>query len=360
MRKEYAGRTDFCAALALSNMEGHLEDLRQQLKEERRKQQNAALAISPMLAWLEEALPEAKQKTDQLRATAEAAPDDESAQKALADSVVALEAMRKSYRQEKGKREREQVEFHLSGLQGPMGTIPLSLLARLADKIADAVHSAAYAIRYGKEMKKVPAELQWDLTLRLVGLEIGSTTLLITGENRRDLFGRSATEESLNALFDVVQAQDGEDLAGAVSRAGARAARAVGELCRLIAGEKAELSMRWQSPDGGCKEFHGGGDRLLMLSRDLGQFSAQPPEDLVLEGSLDTISVNGYITMHTNGQPYTCRYSDELFEQVGVLKLTSPVRADVTRLTTGNTMTGALKHRYILRSIMQTNADIRK
>ena len=123
-----------------------------------------------------------------------------------------ISELEKQLQHEKAKRDKEVIEIRLIG-KSANGTLPLEVLAKLADGFSGTILNASLFIQFGKKKNKEKIKEVHDIVdLRLAGIATGSTRLFITAKNAPDLFGRSLSEESLNHSFNLLQSQSPEEL----------------------------------------------------------------------------------------------------------------------------------------------------
>lgn len=301
------------------------------------------------IAWLENNIGEVERLLPSHRAWLDQAPDSFSARLICEGTEARLAELQHQLRQEKERRDREVVDLRLTGLSGMSGTISLDLLSKIAKELSKAVHAAAYYSKFGRELlSRVPGKLEQELDLRLAGLEYGSTRLVISSKTLPNLFGYSTTEGALGAIFDIVQADGDQEITNAVALAGVKSSQAVARLCEAIAGEKAAVKMRWDTPSGGDRVFEGGTDRLINLSSALMDLAVIPPENLNVTGTLDLVGVKGQFEVRVGEKTYKGRYQEALFKKVRRIPIGSTVDAKIKKETIENKATGYSKEVFSL------------
>lgn len=310
------------------------------------------------ITWLESSIAAVELMVSEDREKLSQNPDSFSARLVLASTEGRLADLQRQLRLEKEKRGREVVDFKLINLQGVSGTIPLNMLAKVAKELSDAVHAAAYYIKYGKDLiSKVPERLERELDLRLAGLEFGSTRLIISSETSPNLFGQSTAEDAFSAIFDVVQSDGDDEITAAVAASGMKASRSIARLCDVILKEKAAVEMRWDTPSGQDRVFKGAKDRLNILSATLMDLTVIPPKELNVTGTLDLVGVKGQFEIRSCGKKYPGRYPETLFEKVRGIPIGSTVDAVINKEIIENKATGYTKESFSLIDICKREKD---
>src|SRR6185312_405548 len=229
------------------------------------------------------------------------------------------------------------------------GTIPLHLLAKIADNYGQAVQKAARYRRHGTFRGPVPQEITDSLDLRLAALKGGSTHLYITGRTAPDLFGNSLIEDSLRETFAVLQASSSESLTDAVSAVGYSSAAAIKRLLREVARSGLALEIKWRTPSE--QEIHWQGDPLVMgrLADSLDAFSKSEPGEVEIEGKVITVSLREHFVIERDsGESYSAVVAEQAMPQVESTTPGTMARATLIKNAIKNKVTGREKVSYTL------------
>ncbi|WP_310601464.1 hypothetical protein [Desulfobulbus sp.] len=305
------------------------------------------------IAWLEKNIMDVERLLSSHKAWMDQAPSSFSARLVHAGTESRLAELRQQLYLEKEKRGKEIVELHLEGLQSLPGTIPLRLLSQIAKDFSDAAHAAAYRLRRGKELiSRLPNSIVRTLDLRLAGIACGSTKLFISTELRANLYGQSLAENTIESIFEILTAKDGEEMAKAASEAGLKATRSVAKMCATLAKEKVSLGMTWNDPAGNDHIFNGTTEKLDKMSIVLMELASIPPEEIEVEGTLSLIGVKGRFEIEkTGGKTIRGRYPDFLFDKVRDIPIGSLVRSTIRKECIENKTTGYMKDMFFLQDI---------
>lgn len=301
------------------------------------------------IAWLEKNIAEVEQLLVADREAVQNNPESFSAKLSLKSTENRLADLQKQLQLEKDKREKEVIDFRLTGSQVDRGTIPLDVLSKLAQTISESIHSIAYRMQKGKDPHSaIPRKLQKILDLRLAGLEFGSTRLLITGETRPNLYGQSLAEDSIDAVFKVMNSKTEDEMAEAVANAGLRASRSISRMCNVLLKYNAQVEMTWGAPSGEDRVFKGSSSDLQQLSLSLDDLADIPTETLNVEGTLAMSSIRGQFEIVTETAKYKGKYPDNLLAKVKSVPLGSRVQAQIEKETIENKTTGYAKEVFRL------------
>jgi len=302
------------------------------------------------IAWLEKNIAEVERLLAADREKAQRYPPGSIAHKLILKSGEnRLLDLQNQLRIEKEDRDVEVIDLRLIGGQMDRGTIPLDVVSKLAREISEFIHSIAYRMQKGKDPRgTIPYKLQKTLDLRLAGVETGSTRLLITSKTNPNLFGQSLAEDSINAVFSVVNSKTDKDITDAVAAAGLRASRSISEMCNVLFKHKIQVEMKWDSPVGNDIVFKGNMSDLQNLSKSLNNLVKIPIETLNVDGTLSMASINGHFQVITDSNIYKGRYPDNILYKIKHLYLGSKVTAKIEKETIENKTTGHVKEVFRL------------
>jgi len=307
------------------------------------------------IAWLEKNIAEVEQLLAADREAAQKNPESFSAKLSLQSTENRLVDLQKQLQLEKDKREKEVIDFRLSGNQLDRGTIPLDVLSKLAQTISESLHSVAYRLQKGRDPNSsIPKKLRRTLDIRLAGLEFGSTRLLITSETRPNLFGQSLAEDAIDAVFNVINSKTEEEMGDAVAAAGLRASRSISRMCNVLLKYNAQVEMSWGAPAGEDRVFKGSSNNLQQLSQSLDDLVEVPTEVLHVVGTLAMSSIRGQFEIVTETIKYKGKYPDSLLAQVKRVPLGSKVQAEIEKETIENKTTGYVKEVFRLVDITKS------
>jgi len=302
------------------------------------------------IAWLESSIFKGEELLADKQRMAQDRPNSFSASLTLKSMENHLSDLRQQLHLEKEKRNKEVVEFRFSGQLVDHGTMPLHLVAKIADKLSSASHRAAYWHKKGKEAgAKIPEYIIHAMNLRLAGLAAGSTKLIISSSCNPDLFGRSIAEDVLKKQFAVLRSENGQELTDAVSEIGIKATRSLADFVKILVNENVQLDATWQTPTNDVVSWIATSERLISLSESLASIASDVPIVIEVAGILSSASIKGKFELDgQDGVSYAGRFSDDLLPIVRKSRIGDQVHASIEVKTTYNQTTGYEKKRYSL------------
>jgi hypothetical protein len=253
---------------------------------------------------------------------------------------------------EKSKRNKEIIEIRLIGKTAD-GTVPLEVLAKLADGFFGTILNSSYFIQFGKKKTKEKNKEVHDIVnLRLAGIGTGSTRLFITANNAPDLFGRSLAEESLNHSFNLLQSSTPEELTQSASLIGKEGVSKLNKFITAISNADLEVDLNWTSPSNEKFEWKGNKENLLKVSQSLSNLQISEPEKIDFSGILNGINVRGSFEIKLDDKKIIKgTYPKELLAEAQKLTINAHYKGKLEKKTIINSATGYEKIYYTLISI---------
>jgi carbon monoxide dehydrogenase subunit G len=269
------------------------------------------------------------------------------------DSLKAqVSELEKQLRFEKTKRDKEVIEIRLKG-RTANGTIPLEVLAKLADGLSGTVLNASYFIQFGNKIKRVKTKEVHDIVdLRLAGISTGSTRLFVTANTAPDLFGRSLVEESLKHSFNLLQSESPDELTESASKVGKESVKKLYKFLISISNAELEVDLNWSSPTNETYEWHGNAQTLLRVAQSLTNIQMNDPEVIEFSGELITISLRGNFELVSDDKR-TIRgtFPNDLLDEIKTLTIGSFYAGKLEKRIIVNLATESEKVYYTLLSI---------
>lgn len=305
------------------------------------------------IAWLEQQIAQAKSVAE-----AGTAGDNLSLSERIARSSwqTHIGELQQELRLAKEALSSELVELRLFGGQVNYGSVPLRLMAKVVDKLNNAVSSAAFFLRYGKDPARgVPDELADELDLRLSGLAPGSSRILVSGRIAPDTTGESILDDALHHVFRILDPESPEALREELAIIGAKAVREVAGLLECLEKEKIGAGLTWYSP--AAKEYKWGGtltDVQTSHSR-LARIATLEPMQVNLQGEVSALSQSGAFHIRPPGEDrrIKVRYPKGLYQGVSQLHLGQQIEIAVTKFTHIDELSGEERASYTLVSILK-------
>lgn len=269
------------------------------------------------------------------------------------DSLRAqISGLEKQMMHEKAKRDKEVIEIRLKGRTAD-GTIPLEVLAKLADGLSGTVLNASYFIQFGQKVKKIKVKEVHDIVnLRLAGISTGSTRLFVTANTAPDLFGRSLAEESLKHSFNLLQSESADELTESASKIGKESVRKLYKFITAISNADMEVDLNWSSPASESYNWDGNKQSLLRVAQSLTNIQMSDPETIEFSGELIAISLRGTFEIKLDDKR-TIRgeFPNNLLEEIKTLTIGSNYTGKMEKQTIVNMATESEKVYYTLISI---------
>ena len=252
----------------------------------------------------------------------------------------------------KAKRNKEVIEVRLIG-KSANGTLPLEVLAKLADGFSGTILNASLFIQFGKKKNKDKIKEVHDIVdLRLAGIATGSTRLFITANNAPDLFGRSLSEEALNHSFNLLQSQSPEELTQSASKIGKDGVKKLYKFVTSISNADLEVDLNWTSPSNEKFAWQGNRETLLKVAQSLNNLQISEPETVLFSGELIGISLRGTFEIKTDDKKtIKGSYPNELIAEAKTLTIGSHYSGKLEKKTIINSATETEKIFYTLLTI---------
>lgn len=252
----------------------------------------------------------------------------------------------------KAKRDKEVIEIRLKG-RAADGTIPLEVLAKLADGLSGTVLNASYFIQFGQKVKKIKVKEVHDIVnLRLAGISTGSTRLFVTANTSPDLFGRSLAEESLKHSFNLLQSESADELTESASKIGKDSVRKLYKFITAISHADLEVDLNWNSPTSEQYKWDGNRQSLIRVAQSLTNIQMSDPETIDFSGELISISLRGTFEIKLDDKrTIKGEFPNNLLEEIKTLTIGSNYAGKMEKQTIVNMATESEKIYYTLISI---------
>lgn len=288
------------------------------------------------IAWIEEQIKTISNflAEDELRL--KQTPDSFALRLVVRNKQQHLDTLRHELLLAQAERNNEVMELRLRAQHLERGDIPLRMLAKLAEPLHRLIAGAAYHIRHGRDANRgIPTEWTNELDLRLAGIGYGSTRLFITGKVSPDLAGDSALQDSLAAIFGLLNAGPGE-FYEATHRAGKTATSGLTEFLRELEREHSSAEFSWTSPTQERLTWQGSSDKIIALRASLEAFAEQA--EITLErvsGTVTLLAVTGRIELISaeTGQKIKISYPKARQDWVAGISLHQQIFAQVEKTT---------------------------
>lgn len=229
---------------------------------------------------------------------------------------------------EKEKRHVEVLDMRLIAPSLKHGTIPLGMLAKIADFFSVLIHASSNKLSTGRDsVGRIPRHIIEDIDLRLSGLASGSTRLVLTGKTNPDMFGRSVLEETLRNLYILLEeGEESSDFGDELGNLGQRGARNLQELFGLFLSKNIQLDLTWYDPTNRVNIWKGNYGRVQSIYNNLSNLTIEKPRTEIVSGVITLLSETGRISIREPAEinkPQTIyiRYTPNNFVEVSQLTL---------------------------------------
>lgn len=209
----------------------------------------------------------------------------------------AIADLRAEQRQAEARKMGELVELRLHGPRVDQGAIPLEAFLKIAAPLMRAIRSIAERQRYGtgklsSKWKQMTAD---SLNIKLAGVGVGSTRLILTGNGVGDVFGQSLLHLTLEKMLDLLNAKN-ENFFDAVDMVGMTAARALGNFASAVEAGGMAAELTWPFGD---KPLHWDGrtEELLRIKTLLQTIEKPVEREMELEGDVAGIFDTGRLQL---------------------------------------------------------------
>ncbi|EMM6786212.1 hypothetical protein R4J70_25900 [Pseudomonas aeruginosa] len=219
--------------------------------------------------------------------------------------------------------QKEVIELRLLGMRMD-GSIPMSLLSKLSDKLNRALSYAAYHLLHGRAPSNgISDRLAQDLDLRLSGLAQGSTRLLFAGNISPDAAGESILEGALEQIFEVLQAPTQDKIRDLVTVIGVPATKALSELLAELERRDIGAELTWPAPNAKVYQWGGNLEAVRITHKRLSTFEEIKPIEVQLEGSITDLKENGalYIRSDLDKRKYKISYNRQQYVHIQQYRL---------------------------------------
>ena len=304
---------------------------------------------------LENLIPETEEIIQEHRSKLVEEPENIAHQISLKHMEVQLAELQSELRNEKELREKEVIEIHLEGAAVQNGTIPLHLLAEIADSVSGAVLSASQRIKVGEKARgRIPRDIIETLDLRLAGLSAGSTVITISGNTAPDLFGNSLLEDSLRHTFQLLQSESPDQIAEAASEMGIRAVKKFNSFFKTLISSDIEAEVSWSTPAEQKFVWKGEKEKILMMSNSLDSLERLPSETIEFTGEIIMLHKRGRFEIKDiNDVTYRGVFPSQLLDAIVKLHIGEQCKGRIEKQIISYRTTGTQKAYYSLVSISQ-------
>lgn len=237
-------------------------------------------------------------------------PGDRMAQLLVINREQALADLKAEQRLTDARKLGELVELRLHGPRVDRGSIPLDSFIKVTTPLLRALRAIAERQRYGvaQVSTKFKRMVSDSLNIKLAGLAMGSTRLMLTGDGIADTSGESLLRLTLERTLGLLNAPS-EGFFEAVDTVGITAANALGEFAAAVDSAGMAVEITWPF---GEKPMHwdGSSDELIRIKNLLRSIEKPQEHEIELEGEVASISDTGRLHLRVADLgKVTVRYS---------------------------------------------------
>lgn len=256
--------------------------------------------------------------------------------------------------QEQLLREKEVIEARLIGKLANHGTLPLDLHSKLAKHLSSTLLALSQRLEKGKDaLRGFSKDITKTINFRSAAMGSGSTRLYLTTDTNPDLFGRSLSSDSLEALFEFLHKanKNQDELLDMIAFVGIRCVNELSKLLHELHKNELTLDLRWTSPSN-VEHLWQGNDalinNLINLISSVDTIQGQP---IQLQGSIAELSDKGKIELYIDGMKTRFTYPRNMIEQIRVLHIGESINILASQTTHRNKITNQEKKHLELLSI---------
>lgn len=215
-----------------------------------------------------------------------------------------------NFLQIEGMQTANSLEWRLIGERTKNGSVPMGLLAKLADPLNKLLLKAAFFARTNENPNRGVGELfAREMNLKLAGLAEGSARLFIVGNTAPDATGSAPLVEGIDHLFETLQ--EGDNPTGfyeSLGDLGGQASEELHDVLKAIEQEECSVEVKWHTA-GEVKSSQLRFDQIVRM-RTLLEDSVDPePVDCRVEGLIGLLASTGRIQIvQANGEKINIRF----------------------------------------------------
>ena len=256
----------------------------------------------------------------------------------------------------KAERAHEVVRLRLDGAHLATGTLPLRLLANFVTPFNSVLEQSAWRFwdRSG-DASRIDQNFIRHLDLRLVGLEMGSTQLVILGNTSPDLSGISALESALRDIFELLDS-DVETFADRVHAIGISAGKSLAAFLTRLESENTALELEWPAPEG-IYRWDGRPNEITRVRSLLDEIGEPTTSTERFSGTVNLLSIRNRMEIQNNGTGEKLRvgYHNSIAEFIHDLRLGDTRVFEVERTIYPFVVSKRKRDTYRLVNIIRTN-----
>jgi len=258
-----------------------------------------------------------------------------------------LQELQRALEIEQARRRKEIFELRLAGQKVLNTSMPLHLVAKLAEPLNKLVLYASYKLRHQHDAHHVPREWADMIDLRLAGLAHGSSRMILTANVAPDLAGDSPVQDALSALFEILNAPT-SDFIEKLHNIGIRAGKSLAALIEAMEGESLACEFSWDSPDG--KHYHWSATVPQMATLRVALEAVEEPaeQQVELSGEVALLAATGRIELRTQEGTARIRFDRRHPELIADLRIGQSVTLCVTETTYIDPVSGNVIKKYNL------------
>ena len=149
----------------------------------------------------------------------------------------------------KSERAYEILRLRLDRGESSKGTIRLRTLIKLVEPLNTLLEQSAWRVwdKAGNG-SNIPDTFVREMNLRLVGVETGSTQLVIMGNTTPDLTGESALDSALRNIFELLNSES-SDFVDNVHAIGMPAGKSLARFMASLEHEEYAIEFQWRAPE---------------------------------------------------------------------------------------------------------------
>ena len=265
----------------------------------------------------------------------------------LASSNKRRRLLERELMEAKAERAHEIFSLKLHTPQFGPGTIPLRLLAKLANLLNDVIEQTSWREwDIDGNADSISDDFRRLINLRLAGIQSGSTDLIMLGNTAPDLTGESALESGLRNVFEILSAKN-EHIPDLINGIGTHAAHSVIKLMKAFEAEHMGVELSWRGPE---SKYHWDGrpDQITRVRFLLEEFGEPHTVSTVVQGVVSALTRKKIQIEVEDGRRIGARYHRSKSEKVNSLHLDQVCEFELEVTTYPSDATGIKQDAYRL------------
>lgn len=305
------------------------------------------------IARIEELITYSESTLNTYQAVLAESPNSFFAKGMVKNTTERLSELRENLALEKRLREKEVITLRLMGKAAKLGRLSLELLGDFSKHFSSYINQAGSYYQFGNNVSTQRLNtVKNTIDLKFERLIPGSTKILITGNTNPDLFGNSIIEEALLNSFNLLNANNPDELFEATNKVGTRSITALSKLLNTSINNDLEFELDWQSPNNKTYQWTGEKETLKKITHSISNIKPKDPTTVNFIGNLYSASLKGFIEIkEEDARPIKILFPNEMLESIKSFAIGELCEGSYEKKTLVNSVTSTETSTYYLLSI---------